>query len=72
MFQHLTEGWGHPKLKEHLAAVCALLKVSGTWDAFMELLDRALPRYGETLKLLPPDPRLPKLLTESNEASLPA
>lgn len=65
MFQHLTEDWGHPKLKEHLSAACALLRISATWEGFMDVLDRALPRYGETLKLLPPDPPAPKLLTET-------
>jgi hypothetical protein len=63
MFQSLTDDWGHPKLKEHLAIECAFLRISTSWDGFMDMIDRALPRYGDTLKLLPPDPAAPKRLT---------
>lgn len=56
LFQSLTEETGHPKLKEHLAAVVALMRISPTWEVMMDHVDRALPKFGETLKLLPPDP----------------
>ncbi len=62
LFQSLTEDVGHPKLKEHLAAVVAIMRISNAWESFMDMMDRALPRYGETLKLLPPDPPTPKRL----------
>ena len=50
-FQRLTEDLGHPRLREHLAAVVALMKAASTWDHFMRSIDRALPVYGKTLLL---------------------
>jgi len=50
-FQWLTEDVGHPRLREHLAAVIALMKASSTWDQFRRALQRALPKYGTTLEL---------------------
>ncbi len=50
--QWLTEDVGHPKLREHLLKVTALMSAARDWDDFRRLLDRALPRYGDTLKLL--------------------
>jgi hypothetical protein len=44
LFQSLTENIGNPRLLEHLAAVTTLMKVSSTWDQFMEMLDKGLPR----------------------------
>lgn len=52
LFQHLTLDYGHPKLREHLAAVTVLMTASRTWDEFSFLLDRALPKYNTTLPLL--------------------
>jgi hypothetical protein len=51
-FQSLTSNIGYPKLKEHLGAVIALMKISKNWDGFLGLLDEHYPRYGET-PLLP-------------------
>jgi hypothetical protein len=48
LFQRLTEDVGHPKLREHLASVITLMKASYTWKHFMEMLNRSLPRYGDT------------------------
>jgi len=45
LFQRLTEDVGHPKLREHLASVTALMKASDKWPQFMAMVDRALPRY---------------------------
>jgi hypothetical protein len=45
LFQRLTTDVGHPKLREHLASVTALMKASDDWDKFVSMLDRALPRY---------------------------
>jgi hypothetical protein len=38
---------GYPKLREHLGAVVAIMKLSKTWQDFREKLDRLHPRYGE-------------------------
>jgi P63C domain len=48
LFQRLTEDVGHPKLREHLASVTSLMKASDSWEQFKKMLDRALPRYGDT------------------------
>jgi hypothetical protein len=48
LFQRLTEDVGHPKLREHLASVTTLMKASDTWDQFKHMLERSLPRYGDT------------------------
>ncbi|MBI5409931.1 MAG: P63C domain-containing protein [Nitrospirae bacterium] len=51
LFQRLTEGTGHPKLREHLAAVTALMKAATNWKDFKHLLQRALPAYGSNLQI---------------------
>jgi hypothetical protein len=50
-FQRLTEDVGHPRLREHLTAVIALMKASTKWDQFYRMMQRALPRYGSTIEL---------------------
>lgn len=50
-FQSLTSNIGYPKLKEHLGAVVALMRISETWQDFVSLLDRHYPRYGDTMQL---------------------
>jgi hypothetical protein len=47
-FQSLTSNIGYPKLKEHLGAVIALMRISKNWDGFMNLLNEHYARYGET------------------------
>jgi hypothetical protein len=42
---------GHPKLKEHIAGVIALLRAAENWDTFKRGLDRAYPKFGETMSL---------------------
>jgi hypothetical protein len=54
-FQRLTQNVGYPKLKEHLGAVVAIMRLSDRWSDFMEKLDRHYPRYGETMMLPFPD-----------------
>lgn len=51
LHRRLTEDIGHPRLREHLAAVVALMKASPSWESFMRSLDMALPKYGETMSL---------------------
>lgn len=53
-FQSLTNNIGYPKLKEHLGAVVALMKISKTWGQFMNLLNEHYPRQGDT-PMLPMD-----------------
>lgn len=50
-FQRLTQNVGYPKLREHLGAVVAIMKLSDNWTDFMGKLDRLHPRYGETMAL---------------------
>lgn len=49
--QWFTSDAGHPKLKEHIEGVTALMKVSKNWTSFKRLLDRAYPKYGDTIQL---------------------
>lgn len=49
--QWLTEDIGHPRLREHLAAVIALMKASSTWDQFKRSVDRALPKPNQQMLL---------------------
>lgn len=46
--QSLTKNVGYPKLKEHLGAVVAYMRISKTWADFMNLMDQQYPRKGET------------------------
>ena len=50
----LTKNVGYPKLKEHLGAVVAYMRISKTWADFMNLMDQQYPRKGDT-PLLPMD-----------------
>lgn len=50
-FQRLTSNLGYPKLREHLGAAVALMKVSTNWNDFMMRLDRWYPPYGQTYQL---------------------
>lgn len=49
--QWFTLDFGHPKLKERLAAVMALMHTAPTWSQFTRSLDRAFPRRKDTLPL---------------------
>jgi len=51
-FQRLTEDIGHPKLREHLASVIALMKATTTWNPFYRMLQRSLPQYAQTIEML--------------------
>ncbi|MEA2163231.1 MAG: hypothetical protein QOK37_1358 [Thermoanaerobaculia bacterium] len=48
LHRRLTQDIGHPRLREHLAAVTALMKISDTWQGFMHSLDIAFPKFGTT------------------------
>lgn len=49
--RRLTENLGHPKLREHLAQVIAVMKLSRDYKHFESQLDIVAPRYGETQPL---------------------
>ena len=48
--QWFTPDLGHPKLREHLAAVIALMKASANWSRFQSNLNRALPKINEAFE----------------------
>lgn len=50
-FQSLTSNTGYPKLREHLGSVVTIMKLSNSWDDFIEKLNRLHPRFGDTLEL---------------------
>lgn len=43
--QWLTDDVGHPQLAQHLYAVIGLMRIANDWDEFINLLDRAFPKY---------------------------
>ena len=49
--QWFTPDIGHPKLREHLAAVIALMKAAPNWRKFNTSLSRAFPKIDETIEL---------------------
>ncbi len=49
--QWFTTEPGHPKLKEHLAAVIALMRASPNWIAFQRNMARSLPKQNEQFML---------------------
>jgi len=51
LFQRLTDDIGHPKLREHLAAVLMLMKYSENWKVFMARLDKEFPQWGDSYLL---------------------
>ena len=51
LHRRLTEDVGHPKLREHLASVVTIMKLSTDWTDFMTKLDRVHPRWGDPLPL---------------------
>ena len=50
-FQWFTPHHGHPRLREHLAAVTALMRAAPNWGRFMSNLNRAFPKPNETIPL---------------------
>lgn len=51
LFQKLTPELGHPKLREHMASILTIMKLSDGYDDFVEKLNRVHPPYNETLEL---------------------
>jgi hypothetical protein len=50
-FQWLTNNIGYPKLREHLGAVIATMKLSNDWHDFKAKLDKNYPRQGKPTQL---------------------
>jgi hypothetical protein len=50
-FQWLTNNIGYPKLREHLGAVIATMKLSTDWHDFKAKLDNNYPRIGKPTQL---------------------
>lgn len=44
----LTDDIGHPKLREHMAAVIAVMQLSADYDSFLTNLDRVRPSFIKT------------------------
>lgn len=51
LFQRLTSNVGYPKLREHLGSIVTIMRLSNSWNDFMEKLDRLHPRYGDQMAL---------------------
>lgn len=50
-FQWLSDDYGQPALKNHLSNVIFLMKASADWSRFYRALQRAAPKYGDTIPL---------------------
>jgi P63C domain len=50
-FQWLTNNIGYPKLREHLGAVIATMKLSSDWYDFKTKLGKNYPRQGRPTQL---------------------
>jgi|HubBroStandDraft_6_1064221.scaffolds.fasta_scaffold43595_2 hypothetical protein len=50
-FRWLTNNLGYPKLREHLGAVVAVMKLSADWHDFRTKLDKLYPRIGKPTQL---------------------
>lgn len=51
LHQRLTPTVGHPKLREHLASVVSIMKLSRDWIDFQMKMDQIHPKYNETMAL---------------------
>ncbi|WP_213072955.1 P63C domain-containing protein [Acinetobacter piscicola] len=51
LHQFLSSDVGHPKLREHLASLITLLKLSNTPEEFKQKVDLIHPRFGNTYEM---------------------
>ncbi len=49
LHQWLTNEMGHPRLREHLASIVTLMRISKTPEQFKGFVDQAHPRFGNTI-----------------------
>lgn len=47
----LSKDYGYLKLTEHLSNLTVLMKAASSWAVFHRMLQRSLPRYGDTIEL---------------------
>jgi hypothetical protein len=52
-FQHLTREFGVPELRDHLQKVITIMRTcdDNDWEDFEHRLNRALPKYGDTMTM---------------------
>ena len=50
LHQFLTTDIGYPKLREHLASVVTILKLSKDKEQFKQMLDAVHPKFNETFQ----------------------
>lgn len=51
LHRRLTPELGHPKLREHMASVVTVMKLSDSYPDFKRKLDKVHPRFGETIEM---------------------
>lgn len=51
LHQQLTGDWGVKALEDHLKMLIVLMKSATSWDQFMRLVNRSMPRYRSTLPI---------------------
>ena len=59
--QWFTPEHGHPKLREHLIGVTALMRAATNWNAFRRSMDRSYPKFGMTLSFPYDEPNEPEV-----------
>ena len=57
--QWFTPEHGHPKLREHLVGVTALMRAAANWSAFRRSMDRAYPKFETTIPFPYDEPNEP-------------
>lgn len=55
--QFFTRDYGFPELKQHILNLIFLMRGSDSWKTFASLLNRAAPKYGDTMELEYPEER---------------
>jgi hypothetical protein len=50
LHRHLTPDLGHPKLREHIASVVTIMRLSNDWGDFRAKLDAIHPKWNDTMK----------------------
>jgi hypothetical protein len=55
LHQWLSDDVGVPALSQHLFALIALARANTNWKRYMEMVDRAFPKFGDSFLLPFPD-----------------
>ena len=58
---------GHPRLKQHLEGIGALMKVADNWEQFKYWIDRHYPKHNETMCIPFPEPEEEDALVEPTQ-----